>query len=144
MRYVKSNFTKVSVRLNLNNPEHAKIVSILNDLNKNFHTTKSAFVIEALTYYIRNVSDSTLTNDGEERFLERQKEFATREYVDNGLRELDRSLRLFVYEKLEAIGKAGVTTVPNQNVTKNEDSSSEDDDLTRCDAIMRSIDQWAN
>ena len=141
---MKSNFTKVSVRLNLNNPEHAKIVSILNDLNKNFHTTKSAFIIEALTYYIRNVSDSTLTNDGEERFLERQKEFATREYVDNSLRELDRSLRLFVYEKLETIGKAGVTTVLNQNVTKNDEDASLDADLTQCDAIMRSIDQWAN
>ena len=139
---MKSNFTKVSVRLNLNNPEHAKIVSILNDLNKNFHTTKSAFVIEALTYYIRNVSDSTLTNDGEERFLERQKEFATREYVDNGLRELDRSLRLFVYEKLEALSGARVPTVPNE--TKNEEAASDAADLTRCDAIMRSIDQWAN
>ena len=79
---MRQNVTRVSVRFNLNNPDHAEIVSILKDLNKNFHTSQSAFIIEALTYYIRNVSDSTLTNGGEERYNERQREFATREYRD--------------------------------------------------------------
>ena len=139
---MKQNLIRIPVRFNLNNPEHAEIVSILKDLNKNFHTSQSAFIIEALTYYIRNVSDSTLTNEGEERFKERAREFATREYVDNGLRELDRSLRLFVYERLEAGPIIRSSEGSDPNVNQTEEVTSEGVDLTKCDAVMRSIEQW--
>ena len=139
---MRQNVTRVSVRFNLNNPDHAEIVSILKDLNKNFHTSQSAFIIEALTYYIRNVSDSTLTNDGEERYNERQREFATREYVDARLRELDRSLRLFVYERMET----GSAVRPDSGGSQDQDASekvpSTDVDLSGFDAIMNDIDQW--
>ena len=63
---MKQNLFRISVRFNLNNPEHAEIVSILKNLNKNFHTTENAFIIEALTFYIRNMSSDTLTGDGRE------------------------------------------------------------------------------
>ena len=139
---MRQNVTRVSVRFNLNNPDHAEIVSILKDLNKNFHTSQSAFIIEALTYYIRNVSDSTLTNDGEERYNERQREFATREYVDARLRELDRSLRLFMYERMEkgSAGRPDSGGSPDQG--QSEKVPSTDVDLSGFDAIMNDIDQW--
>ena len=53
---------RVSLRLNQKIPEHARIISVLKDLNKKYHTTLNSFVIEALSFYIKN-SGRVVTED---------------------------------------------------------------------------------
>ena len=144
---MKQNLFRISVRFNLNNPEHAEIVSILKNLNKNFHTTENAFIIEALTFYIRNMSSDTLTGDGREAGGKRATDYATHEYVDTNLKALEQALRLFVYEKLEGIG-GGVAPRFSENRgtvqagSQEEKEADKDVDLSQFDTIMNDIDQW--
>ena len=139
---MKQNLIRVPVRFNLNNPEHAEIVSILKNLNKNYHTTQNAFIIEALTFYIRNMSSDTLTNDGEERAGKRAKDYATHEYVDTRLKALDQALRLFVYEKMETVtGSPGGIKATTMGPAAETDPNKEVD-LSQYDTIMNDIDQW--
>ena len=148
---MKENLFRITVRFNLNNPEHAEIVSILKNLNKNYHTTQNSFIIEALTFYIRNMSSDTLTADGRVPEGKRAKDYATHEYVDTNLKALEQALRLFVYERMESRslsgqGISGSTMPPevsgmNRTVAKAEDPEKEVD-LTKYDTIMNDIDQW--
>ena len=137
---MKQNLIRIPVRFNLNKPEHAEIVSILRNLNKNYHTTQNSFIIEALSFYIRNMSSETLTNDGAEREGKRAKDYATHEYVDTRLKALEQALRLFVYEKMDTGGTGmtgGKLTAPAESKDTDEEV-----DLTKYDKIMNDLDQW--
>ena len=136
---MQDKIVRYSLRLNLNKPDHAKICSILRDLHDNFHTTINDFIIEALTYYIENDFQ-----DEEKKKAELSDEVATKAYVKNCLKDHDDALRLFIYEKLDNAG-AVLSLSGNQKTKENkidEESLSGEVDLTKCDAIMNSIEQW--
>ena len=137
---MKQNLIRIPVRFNLNNPEHAEIVSILKNLNKKYHTTQNAFIIEALTFYIRNMSSDTLTEDGMETDRKRANDYATHEYVDTRLKALDQALRLFVYEKMETVTGGGTFNVTPGPAERS--AAEKEVDLSQYDTIMNDIDQW--
>ncbi len=142
---MKQNTIRIPVRFNLNNPEHAEIVSILKNLNKNFHTTQNSFMIDALKFYIRNMSEDVLTADGAER-KKRSSDYATYEYVDTNIKELKQSLKLFVYERIEAANAARPVRDISYETTQSEVTEQPDRevDLSKYDTIMNDIDQWTN
>lgn len=60
-----------SYRLNIDNPQHARVNEILNNLDKNVCGSKNQFVIDAIEFYVENF--------GKEKFI--QQENKPCEYV---------------------------------------------------------------
>ncbi len=49
-----------SYRLNIDNPQHAKVNEILNNLDKNICGSKNQFVIDAIEFYVENFGKENL------------------------------------------------------------------------------------
>lgn len=63
---------KTSVRFNMNNPQHVKINSVIQNLDPKIFKSKNQFIIDACQFYIDHY--------GEEKFMERKPE-KQKEYV---------------------------------------------------------------
>ena len=67
-----------TVRLNLNYPEHLKVHKILQNLNRDVHKSKNAFIVESIIRNSNNYSDEEMmTQAAVEK--KRREEFITRE-----------------------------------------------------------------
>ena len=68
------NSVQKSFRLNLNNPDHAKIFQKFQNYNKNIYKSESMLIIEALKYFVTQIPPEFVT---EENALQ------VRKYADN-------------------------------------------------------------
>ena len=57
------NSVQKSFRLNLNNPDHAKIFQKLQNYNKNIYKSESMLVIEALKYFVTQIPPEFVTEE---------------------------------------------------------------------------------
>lgn len=54
----------MSIRLNYDNPEHVRIMDMLDDLNTEVHKSKNQFILTAITYYMDSIKSGDLTYSG--------------------------------------------------------------------------------
>lgn len=74
----KYDLIQYTVRLNLNYPEHLKVHKILQNLNRDVHKSKNAFIVESIIRNSNNYSDEEMmTQAAVEK--KRREEFITRE-----------------------------------------------------------------
>ncbi len=57
------NSVQKSFRLNLNNPDHAKIFQKLQNYNKNIYKSESMLIIEALKYFVTQIPPEFITEE---------------------------------------------------------------------------------
>ena len=57
------NSVQKSFRLNLNNPDHAKIFQKLQNYNKNIYKSESMLIIEALKYFVTQIPPEFVTEE---------------------------------------------------------------------------------
>ena len=57
------NSVQKSFRLNLNNPDHAKIYQKLQNYNKNIYKSESMLIIEALKYFVTHIPPEFVTEE---------------------------------------------------------------------------------
>lgn len=58
-----NNSVQKSFRLNLNNPDHAKIYQKLQNYNRNIYKSESMLIIEALKYFVTHIPPEFVTEE---------------------------------------------------------------------------------
>ena len=58
-----NNSVQKSFRLNLNNPDHAKIYQKLQNYNRNIYKSESMLIIEALKYFVTQIPPEFVTEE---------------------------------------------------------------------------------
>ena len=133
---------RVPVRFNLNNPEHARIVSYLRDVGKEKGSTMSGFIIGALSYYIKILSSSKVAGK-DMRPLE-GIELITRLDLETRLDQFEKEMRLYLFENFLPLvtGREAANAPPSQEENGNGETESEPQDISTDPDIMNSISSW--
>ena len=137
---------RVSLRLNQRIPEHARIIGVLKDLNKKYHTTLNSFVIKALSFYIENVSNETITNSGQALASKNSGRIITEDILEERLDLYDQALKRWLLDCF--VSFSGVNRFPspvfNTHTSLGEgDSAPKEYDLTDYPDIMKDITAWS-
>ena len=134
---MKSDIVRIPVRFNLSIPEHAEIVKVLRDLNRNYSTSMTGFIIEALGKYIESLPIDPSKPD---------KDYITRKDFEEALNERDLKLRLWAYEKLILQSQRSRESDPG-GIPIDFDARSEKEDqqvdLSAYPEIMKDISSWS-
>ena len=148
--------SKYTVRLNPNNPRHASILRILNDLNKDIYPTKAAFILEALASYVENIIGENATNVGKQREESRKIQYISREEYERDKISLRDDIRRELYEDMLRVmssvvlnrsGPSEIVAFPTMGGigegVSGEIGGEKEVDLTQYDDIMKDIDAWS-
>ena len=138
---------RLTIRFNQRIPEQARIIGILKDLNKEYHTTMNGFIIEAITYYINNIPDETVTNAGKAAAEKRSEQYVTRGDVEKRIDQYDQALKrwlldsfapLLIGGNLRPSPVSGSLSFPGEGQTPPKSV-----DLTEYPDIMKDILAWS-
>ena len=138
---------RVSLRLNQKIPEHARIISVLKDLNKKYHTTLNSFVIEALSFYIENVSNEKITNSGKAKASKNSGKIVTEDILEERLDLYDQALKRWLLDCFVSFS-AGANRFPSPVSTTHSfpgegDTAPKEYDLTEYPDIMKDVNAWS-
>ena len=138
---------RVSLRLNQKIPEHARIISVLKDLNKKYHTTLNSFVIEALSFYIENVSNEKITNSGKAKASKNSGKIVTEDILEERLDLYDQALKRWLLDCFVSFS-AGANRFPSPVSTTHSfpgegDTAPKEYDLTDYPDIMKDVNAWS-
>ena len=138
---------RVSLRLNQKIPEHARIISVLKDLNKKYHTTLNSFVIEALSFYIENVSNEKITNSGKAKASKNSGKVVTEDILEERLDLYDQALKRWLLDCFVSFS-AGANRFPSPVSTTHSfpgegDTAPKEYDLTDYPDIMKDVNAWS-
>ena len=138
---------RVSLRLNQKIPEHARIISVLKDLNKKYHTTLNSFVIEALSFYIENVSNETITNSGKAKASKNSGKIVTEDILEERLDLYDQALKRWLLDCFVSFS-AGANRFPSPVSSAHSfpgegDNTPKEYDLTEYPDIMKDVNAWS-
>ena len=75
-------------RLNLLNPQHAKINEVIKGLNPKIYKSKNQFLIEACEFYIDHYGEDDIPSKEEKRY----EQFVTRDEIEKIKKEIEYSL----------------------------------------------------
>ena len=138
---------RVSLRLNQKIPEHARIISVLKDLNKKYHTTLNSFVIEALSFYIENVSNEKITNSGKAKASKNSGKIVTEDILEERLDLYDQALKRWLLDCFVSFS-AGANRFPSPVSSTHSfpgegDTAPKEYDLTEYPDIMKDVNAWS-
>ena len=138
---------RVSLRLNQKIPEHARIISVLKDLNKKYHTTLNSFVIEALSFYIENVSNEKITNSGKAKASKNCGKVVTEDILEERLDLYDQALKRWLLDCFVSFS-AGANRFPSPVSSTHSfpgegDTAPKEYDLTDYPDIMKDVNAWS-
>ena len=84
-----------TVRLSYNNPEHMKVLGILDNLNKDMHKSKNRFIVNAILYYVDSLNnESTISGNAV------KSSYVTEKELEGKLKELKSELKSEIYEEI--------------------------------------------
>jgi hypothetical protein len=137
----------VSLRLNQKIPEHARIISVLKDLNKKYHTTLNSFVIEALSFYIENVSNEKITNLGKAKASKNSGKIVTEDFLEERLDLYDQALKRWLLDcfvSFSVVANRFPSPVSSAHSFPGEGNTTPKEyDLTDYPDIMKDITAWS-
>ena len=84
-----------TLRLNYSNPEHMKVLGILDNLNTDIHKSKNRFIINAILYYVGSLNNES-TFSGNADILS----YVTDKELEGKLKELKSELKSEIYEEI--------------------------------------------
>lgn len=109
-----SEYRRIPVRLSFDNPEHLNIINTLDDLNLDVHRSRNSFIINAISFYINAIQNDNLTYADEVRKREMEKNFITRDELEDIMDGYMESIRTELYREMIKI-LAGVALSPGTN-----------------------------
>jgi len=144
------NSVQKSFRLNLNNPDHAKIFQKLQNYNKNIYKSESMLIIEALKYFVTQIPPEFITEENaiEDRLIHESELNAA---VDALKKYMDDTIHRELIGMI--IGAAGFqrsvnadSAIQNNKSVHSSSSSTNDNDLKmdkETEALLEEIDsRW--
>ena len=151
-----ADYVKYTVRLNVSNSKHIRLIQVLNDLNKEVFPSKSRFILNALECYVDNMMSGSATNSGREREENQKKQFISREEYEQDMKNLKESVRRSLYEDMLKVMSSVILSQSSQGARvvfpaqetdgdrkTDGDRGEEDIDLTQYADIMKDIDAWS-
>ena len=105
----KSNICYHNVRLNLDNEQHCRVHKVLSELNTEIHKSVNQFIVDAVDFYIRSLSDESLVRGAGER--KKDAAYITREDLDSIRSELKNEVKNEIIMLLGAALGAGTVRV---------------------------------
>ena len=131
---------RVPIRFNLKNPEHSKIVGVLQNLEETKNSTKSGFIIEALSYYIKLISNSPLAGKG---LLNGESgALVTKQDLEIRLSFFQKEMKLYLLEKILPMISTGVSPAEILDDENEDKKPSGPIDISQDPDIMSSISSW--
>ena len=135
---------RIPIRFNLEVPEHARLVSVLRNLNKTRYSTMSSFIIEALTYYVRVLANDP--EEGKDFRIGSERAFVTKQELDLRLSSFEKEMRLYLFESIVPLILGGAGGTGSGQVIsdrgKNADQHDETVDRAGDPKIMESTSSW--
>ena len=141
----KSNICYHNVRLNLDNEQHCRVHKVLAELNTDIHKSVNQFIVDAVDFYIRSLSDESLVKEtGEPK---KNAGYITREDLDGIRSDLKNEVKNEIIMLLGAAFGAGTVRVVegatgrgsmDNTVMKAADDTKETADPT----MMELVDGW--
>lgn len=112
----KDNLLYYSFRLNVNNPQHVKVINVLQDLDPEYKS-RNQFLVDAAEFYIDHLGEENITVKGAEEKANR-KGYITRAEFDELKEQLVMDIK--VEAKDEIIRLLMGSIVGNQNISMNQ------------------------
>ncbi len=149
----KKEVRHVTVRLSYDNPEHMKIMGILDDLNLSVHRSKNQFIINAIGYYVDMLENGDLTNAAAKKSEETR--YITEQTFEEELSKMKSAVRTEIYEDIirflgsgMVISKMGFSETDRfQKNDRSEAEKAEEnvpDTLSRFDNVMQHVMDWSD
>jgi hypothetical protein len=141
-----ADYKKFSLRLDYDNPEHDKIITALDNLDKKRYRSKTQFIISAVNHYI----DFLNIADGEELLKERRSRleevFVTRKEFENQISIVRAEIKAELYENMVSMsGRIGEVKKRDTDSSAAEFEVKEEScpDLSQFSGIMDSVMSWS-
>jgi hypothetical protein len=141
-----ADYKKFSLRLDYDNPEHDKIITALDNLDKKRYRSKTQFIISAVNHYI----DFLNIADGEELLKERRSRleevFVTRKEFENQISIVRAEIKAELYENMVSMsGRIGEVKKrdTDSSVAEFEVKKESCPDLSQFSGIMDSVMSWS-
>jgi hypothetical protein len=133
-----ADYMKFSLRLDYDNPDHDKIITALENLDKKQHKTKTQFVVNALKYYIDYLNISGAEELLKERIHNLEQFVVTRREFEDQISIIRAELKAELYEDIVSmVEKTGSLS------TKSSSDSNAENDLSKYAGIMDSVMSWS-
>jgi hypothetical protein len=133
-----ADYMKFSLRLDYDNPDHDKIITALENLDKKRHKTKTQFVVTALKYYIDYLNISGAEELLKERIHNLEQFVVTRREFEDQISIIRAELKAELYEDIVSmVEKTGSLS------TKSSSDSNAENDLSKYAGIMDSVMSWS-
>ena len=155
-----NNCRHLSVRLNYSNPEHLRIMRILDDLNLSVHKSKNQFIVKAVLYYMDALESGSLTNAAERKRQEEVRQYVTEKKLQDELSKIKSTVRTELYEDVlrmfggavlaTRLGQPDLLTGQPSFRTENNESGEEhqeadmSDTLSQYDNVMQHVMDWSS
>ena len=150
----KYNYRTYTIRLKMDDPQQAKIVNVLDDLNKVIHKSVNQFVVDAIEFYMQHFNEAQLTKANNEKHPE--PEFVTEERLKQVLSDRDSKIPEIVCEQLirmigynlvfaNVVGtNPAAASVIEQTITgKSEETELKDSDFVEDEALLDDVMKWS-
>lgn len=156
-----ADYKRVPVRLSYDNPEHVRIMDILDDLNLDVHKSRNQFIINAITFYVEAINNDTLTYTDERKQREMEEKFVTHDDMQEMMDKFSVKIKTELHEEMIKLlagivvssgGNTGIPVSTAGDVTKEEVSVSENavsahedlaETLSRYDNVMQQVMNWS-
>ena len=156
-----ADYKRVPVRLSYDNPEHVRIMDILDDLNLDVHKSRNQFIINAITFYVEAINNDTLTYTDERKQREMEEKFVTHDEMQEMMDKFSVKIKTELHEEMIkllasiVVSSGGNTGIPvstagdviKEEVSVSENAVSDHEDLaetlSRYDNVMQQVMNWS-
>ena len=147
----KYNYRTYTIRLKMDDPQQAKIVNVLDDLNKVIHKSVNQFVVDAIEFYMQHFDEAQLTKA--DSIKQYESEYVTEERLKEALSERDNKIPEIICEQLiRMIGNnfvfanvLGTAQVGNSVIsqTVSDEREETDSDFVEDEALLDDVMKWS-
>lgn len=138
-----------TLRLSYSNPEHMRILGILESLDFGTHKSKNQFVIDAIIHYQEYLKDQSIKSE----LTDKGEILVTRNELDKTLGDFKQVIKVELYEDLlkTIVGfkmtPAAVADYKNEKSNmvneENEEADDASQNLSRFNDVMDSVMNWS-
>ena len=136
-------FRHVSLRFNYSNPEHMRLLGIVDSLDPKVYKSKNRFILDAIKYYVEKLEERNLLSWNADS---NKSVYVTEERLEEVVSDLKKSIKAEVYEDLlKSVLSSGVNAFHGKcSDTENyEKPDNKPEDLSNYSDVMNKVLNWS-